>query len=46
MLAKRIPEIQNKMELTDIYVDGGYFSGEVEKNRRKIQDNGITVHYT
>jgi len=30
MLEERIPEIQKKMEVTDFYVDGGYFSGEVE----------------
>jgi hypothetical protein len=43
ILEKRIPEIKNKMDVTDIYVDGGYFSGEVEK---QAQDNGITMHYT
>lgn len=43
MLEKRIPEIKNKMDVTDFYVDGAYFSGEVEK---QAQDNGITVHYT
>jgi len=43
MLAKRIPEIQKKMEVTDFYVDGGFFSGEVEK---QAQNAGITIHYT
>jgi hypothetical protein len=43
MLEKRIPEIKNKMDVTDFYVDGAYFSGEVEK---QAQDNGVTVHYT
>jgi len=43
MLEKRIPEIKNKMNVTDFYVDGGYFSGEVEK---QAQDTGITMHYT
>ncbi|HAG09964.1 MAG TPA: hypothetical protein DCK76_00840 [Desulfotomaculum sp.] len=42
-LEKRIPKIQKKMEVTDFYVDGGYFSGEVE---RQAQDDGITMHYT
>ncbi len=43
ILEKRIPEIQNKMDVTDVYVDGGYFSGEVEK---QAQDNGITIIQT
>jgi hypothetical protein len=43
MLEKRIPEIQDKMDVTDFYVDGGYFSGELEK---QAQDAGITIHYT
>lgn len=43
ILEKRIPEIQNKMDVTDVFVDGGYFSGGVEK---QAQDNGITMHYT
>ena len=43
MLEKRIPEIQKKMDVTDFYVDGGYFSGGVEK---QAQDTGSTVHYT
>lgn len=43
MLEKRIPEMQKKMEVTDFYVDGAYFSGEIEK---QAQETGITVHYT
>ena len=43
MLEKRIPEIKSKMNVTDFYVDGAYFSGEVEK---QAQDNGVTMHYT
>jgi tetratricopeptide (TPR) repeat protein len=43
MLEKRLPEIKKKMEVTDFYVDGGYFSGEVEK---QAQPAGITIHYT
>ena len=43
MMEERLPEIQKKTELTDIFVDGGYFSGEVEK---QAHDLGVTVHYT
>ena len=43
MLEKRIPVLQEKMEVTDFYIDGGYSSGELEK---QAQDAGITIHYT
>jgi len=43
MLEKRIPVLKEKMDVTDIYVDGGYFSGGVEK---QAQDVEISVHYT
>ena len=43
MMEKRLPEIQKRTELTDLYTDGGYFSGETEK---QAQDTGVTVHYT
>jgi hypothetical protein len=43
MLEKRLPEIQKKMNVTDMYVDGGYFSGELEK---QAQATGVTMHYT
>ena len=43
ILEKRIPEIKSKMDVTDFYVDGGYFSAGVEK---QAQDTGITMHYT
>lgn len=43
MMEERLPEIQKKTDFTDLYVDGGYFSGELEK---QAQDMGVTVHYT
>ena len=43
MLEKRIPVLQEKTDVTDIYVDGGYFSGGVEKQAQAAE---ITVHYT
>jgi hypothetical protein len=43
MLEVRLPEIKKKMKITDLYVDGGYFSGGVEK---QAQDAGITIYYT
>lgn len=41
MMKERLPEMQNKTDLTDFYVDGGFFSGEIEE-----QDMGVKVHYT
>jgi len=43
LLEKRLPEIHERMELTDIYTDGGYISAELEK---QSQEKGITLHYT
>jgi len=43
MLKNRLPVIQEKMKITDLYVDGGYYSEEVEL---KAQDSGTTVYYT
>lgn len=41
MMKERLPEIQNRTDLTDLYVDGGYFSGEIEE---QVQDMEVTVH--
>lgn len=43
MLVKRLPEIKKNTDITDLYVDGGYYSEEVEK---KSQEQEVTVHYT
>lgn len=43
MLAERIPELTEKTDVIDVYVDGGYFSADLEK---KAQAAGITMHYT
>jgi len=43
MLKERLPVIQKKMGLTDMYTDGGYYSEEVEK---QAEDSGVTMHYT
>ena len=43
MLKDRLPVIQDKMEVTDMYTDGGYYSHETDQN---AQDSGVTIHYT
>jgi len=43
MLEKRIPELTEKTDVADMYVDGGYFSTDLEK---VAQAAGITMHYT
>lgn len=40
---KRIPKIKSNFELTDMYVDGGYFSSAVEEVSQSID---VTMHYT
>ena len=43
MLKDRLPVIQDKMEVTDVYTDGGYYSQETDQN---AQESGVTIHYT
>lgn len=43
MLDERLPVIKEKMEITDVYVDGGYYS---EKVKQTTQDAGINTHFT
>ncbi len=43
LLKERLPVIQEKMAVTDVYTDGAYYSPEVEQ---QAQDDGITMHYT
>jgi len=39
----RIPEIKTNFEATDVYVDGAYYSKDVEEMANK---NDVTMHYT
>lgn len=43
MLLERLPQIKDSTKLTDLYVDGGYYSEDVETESQK-QD--VTMHYT
>jgi len=41
VLQERLPDIKERTELTDLYVDGAYYSEDMAK-----QDCGVTIHYT
>ena len=43
MVLERLPQIKENTELTDLYVDGGYYSEDVEM---KSQEQNVTMHYT
>jgi len=43
MLLERLPQIKENTGLTDLYVDGGYYSEDVERESRKQE---VTMHYT
>lgn len=43
MLKDRLTILQEKTDLTDLYLDGGYYSPEVQKEK---QDSNVTLHYT
>ena len=43
MLLERLPQIKEHTELTDLYVDGGYYSEDVEM---ESQEQDVTMHYT
>jgi len=40
---ERLPELKSNFDVTDLYVDGGYFSSTVEK---VAESNEINMHYT
>ena len=43
MLIKRLPELKENTNIKELYVDGGYYSEDVEKESQKQE---VTVHYT
>ncbi len=43
MVRERLPEIKSNTDITDLYVDGGYYSEEVEK---ESQEQNVNMHYT
>jgi hypothetical protein len=43
MLMERLPKIKENTEITDLYVDGAYYSEEVEIKGRELE---VSVHYT
>lgn len=43
MLKERLPGIQAKMAVTDIYVDGGYYGEDI---CQQTQTSGISMHFT
>jgi len=43
ILLERLPQIKEDTGLTDLYVDGGYYSEEVEIESKK---QNVTMHYT
>lgn len=43
MLTKRLPELKKNTDIEDMYVDGAYYSEEVEQESQKQE---VTIHYT
>lgn len=43
MLLERLPEIKNNTDITDLYVDGAYYSEDVETHS---QAQNVDIHYT
>lgn len=43
MLINRLPVLKEHTDIKDIYVDGSYYSEDVEKESRQHE---VTVHYT
>ena len=43
ILEERLPEIKSNTDIEDLYVDGGYYSEDIEK---KSQEQNVNMHYT
>lgn len=43
MLVKRLPELKKNTDINELYVDGGYYSEEVEI---KSKEQNVNMHYT
>jgi hypothetical protein len=42
ILKERLPEIKKNTDIKDLYVDGGYYSEDIEK---KSQEQNVNMHY-